>query len=106
MAQDAKTDTPSPPKRGAGWWLYLVLGLVVLQVAFRLMIELRPGALGLVAWYFGAGLVPLGAWLLLAVGEIGSLVRRPFWSRPRALGFLVLIGLGLSDQLYQTYPSS
>jgi hypothetical protein len=101
--------TPAPngqPRQRRDPWPYVAFALALVGVVLRLVPELRPGVLGVVCWYFGMELVPLAAWALLAVAVVWSLVRRPFWTRGRAAGFLLLIGLAFSGLSYRTYPSS
>jgi hypothetical protein len=95
-----------PPKRGHRLGLTCALGLVVLQAAFRLIPELRPGTAGVVCWLLGLELVPLLAAAVLAVWLVASALWRPFFRLSRVIGFVLLAALGISDRLYVTYPSS
>jgi Peptidase family M23 len=90
------------------WWLYPVWGLAILQAAFFLVPQTRPGLLGAVCWLFGMDrlLWPGLAALLLLCGLAWSAWRRPFWNRRRAAGFLLLLALTASPLAFRTYPSS
>lgn len=105
MLEDEKKSTQRVTRK-CEWWVYLTLGLLPVQVGLRAIPEFRPGVLGVVCWYFGQGLVPTIAIGVLAIGILCALVFRPFWTQRRAVAYLVLVALALSDRLYGTYPSS
>lgn len=90
------------------WWMYLALVLALFQAAFFLIPQTRPGLLGLVCWYIGASglLWPGIAGCLILCGILCSALRRPFWNRLRAAGYVALLGLAASPLAFQTYPSS
>jgi len=87
-------------------WPSAAAGLGLATVFLYLMTRMRPGLLGVVCWYAGRNLVPAAAAVLAVAGLVGSVSRRPFWTRARAAGFLGLAVLGLSGRLHETYPSS
>jgi hypothetical protein len=82
--------------------------LLLLQSAFFLIPQTRPGLLGAVCWLFGSDrLLWLGiAGLLLICGLSWSVWRRPFWNRWRLAGYIALVGLAASPLVFRTYPSS
>ncbi|MDW8265869.1 MAG: M23 family metallopeptidase [Gemmataceae bacterium] len=90
------------------WWHYVVCLLVLLQIAFFLIPQTRPGLLGVVCWWFGSDrLLWLGITALLLLCALGwSVWHRPFWSWWRAGGYLAIVALTISPLAFRTYPSS
>lgn len=90
------------------WWHYVVCVLALLQIAFFLIPQTRPGLLGVVCWMLGSDrLLWMGiAALLLLCGLAWSAWRRPFWSWRRVGGYLAILALAISPLAFRTYPSS
>jgi hypothetical protein len=91
------------------WWIYLSLGLALVETALFLIPQTRPGGLlGALCWYFGSSrlLWPGITSIVLLCGILWSTWRRPFWNRWRIAGYVVLLGLAASPLAFQTYPSS
>jgi len=90
------------------WWHYLALLLAVAAAALYVTVQLRPGPAGLVAWYLGSDFILWwGAlFLLAAAAGITSHYRRPFFTRWRFGGALLLLLVGSTPFLYRSYPSS
>ena len=90
------------------WWHYLVCVLVLLQIAFFLIPQTRPGLLGAVCWMFGSDrLLWIGITALLLLCALAwSAWHRPFWSWYRVGGYLALLALAVSPRAFRTYPSS
>src|SRR5689334_7911363 len=100
IATDAKR------KRGLEWWIYVAIVLFVIQVPCLIVPYTRCGGpLAVVCWFFGAGLWPWFAGLMLVIGAAWSLWRRPFWSRAHQFGFLILLATILSTFSFRIYPS-
>lgn len=83
-----------------------VPALVILTIFFYLLIQSRPGILGIGIFYLAPSVVALLAVLFLIWGLIRSASRRPFFSRLRIVGFAGLILLCFTDIIYTAYPSS
>ncbi|MCE9527132.1 MAG: hypothetical protein K8R36_13885 [Planctomycetales bacterium] len=45
------------PLRWLEWWHYAALLLIGMQLALLVTVQLRPGLLGVVSWYFGSDLL-------------------------------------------------
>jgi murein DD-endopeptidase MepM/ murein hydrolase activator NlpD len=95
-----------PRDRRRDVWPLVAFGLAGVGVVLRAVPELRPGALGVVCWELGREVMPWVAWVGLSFGAGWSLARRPFWTRRRAAGFALLLGLAFSAGWYRVYPSS
>jgi hypothetical protein len=102
------TPPAKPRRRGPDWWVCAAVFFLLLQLAFFVVPHVRPGYAGMWMWLFGGdSLLWKGlAALLLVLGFVWSLIRRPFWSRWRAAGVVLLILLALSPNLFWVYPSS
>jgi hypothetical protein len=99
---------PKPRRRGPDWWVCAAIFFLLVQLALFVYPHARPGVAGVWMWSFGAdSLLWMGlAALLLFLGFIWSLIRRPFWTWWRAVGVLLLMVLALSSNLFRVYPSS
>lgn len=97
----------SPPRSGkTDWWLYPVPVLLTLTLIFYIIVQSRPGSLGVVIFYLGPLLVVLLTVILLIIGIIYSIIKRPFFSVKRIAGFTGLVSICFSGFLYNKYPSS
>ena len=97
-----------PPNAKPDRWIRFSGALVVFQAVFFVVPQFRPGHLGLVLWTLGAELTPLIAWVTLPIAAVLCLVRRPFFTRARVIGFVLLVVTGLSSFVFAStpYPSS
>jgi hypothetical protein len=88
-------------------WVYGAILLAILQFVLFFILKLRPGAIAIYIWLFGPSFLELLALILLIIGLISSLKRRPFWSFWRgAACSLLLITISTSQIAYEVYPSS
>ncbi|MBW3596791.1 MAG: M23 family metallopeptidase [Planctomycetes bacterium] len=100
--------TEPDKQRGFEWWHWAAGFLLAVQVVLFLVPQFRPGSWGWVCWLFGSDrLLWWGmAGLLAIAAAITSAVRRPFWTRRRAIGFGMLLLLACSPSFFRVYPSS
>ncbi len=97
-----------PRRRKPDWWVYAAAFFLLVQIVLFAVPHTRPGVLGAWLWSFGGDPIlwqPL-AGLLLLLGLVWSLIRRPFFTRWRAVGVLLLLLLALSPAAFRVYPSS
>ncbi len=90
------------------WWHWAAGLLIAIQLGLYVTVQVRPGTLGLVAWYLGsdAFLWWLALALLVLGAAITALVRRPVFTRWRAIGVALLVVLASLPLAYRSYPSS
>ncbi|HEV3165123.1 MAG TPA: hypothetical protein VGZ22_13945, partial [Isosphaeraceae bacterium] len=105
MSSEGPSD-PLQPRRKPNWWVRVTVVLAALQAACFLIPQMRPGLLGVILWGVGLEIVPGLAVIVLVIGLIWSVVRRPFWRRPRLVAFAGLVLLSCSGLAFQKYPSS
>ena len=99
---------PKPRRRGPDWWVCAAIFFLLVQLVLFVLPHVRRGVAGAWMWSFGGdSLLWMGlATILLFLGFIWSLIRRPFWTGWRAVGVLLLLVLALSSSLFRVYPSS
>ncbi|HEV3023090.1 MAG TPA: hypothetical protein VGX76_11510, partial [Pirellulales bacterium] len=97
---------PKVLKSRCDWWIYAALLLVVVQAATVFGAYQRLGKASSVLWYFGTGLFPPAALIVLVIGLAWSLRKRPILRRLRVLGCAMLLAVLVSPYLMHTYPSS
>ena len=108
MTANGHRATPVSRRPRPDWWLYIVALLLGVQVSTFLFVQTRPGLVGAGLWLIASDKVlwlGLGV-ILLVIGLVFSLWRRPFWNKWRAIGFGSIVALMASTFMYRVYPSS
>lgn len=95
-----------PTQRRMEWWVRLAFVAVLLQSACFWIPYLRPGHAGMILWLVGLDgiLWPGFALILLLWGLIRSLLRRPFFTGRRMLGYVVCLILVVFPFFVATLP--
>jgi hypothetical protein len=106
--EPAVSQPPKPRRRGPDWWVYATIFFLLVQVALYAIPHTRPGVAGAFLWVLGGDPVlwmPLAA-LLVVLGFVRSLLRRPILTGWRVIGAVLLIALAVSPSAFRVYPSS
>lgn len=94
------------PKPRIDWWIYSILFLLALAIAFYAIVQSRPGGLtGVMTFLLGPLAVAFFSIIFLLIGIIVSIIKRPFFTKWRLIGFGGLIALCFTSAIYGKYPS-
>jgi hypothetical protein len=93
-------------KRKIDWWIFSIPILLIITILFYFKVQSRPGFSGVLIFYFAPFFISFLSIIFIVIGIIRSFIKRPFFTRWRIVGFLLLILLCFSGIIYNTYPSS
>lgn len=95
-------------RRGLGCGFYGLLVLLLIQVALYIPAHARLGIPSIITWYLGSdrAIWPTLCLILLIIGVVIALNRRPVWNRRRAASLACLALLVLSPFFYRSFPST
>lgn len=87
------------------WWIYTIPVLLILTIVFYFIVQSRPGNLGLVIFMLAPSTIGFFSVIFLIIGIISSIIKRPFFTKWRLIGFAGLIALCFTHIIYGKYPS-
>ena len=98
---------PAPTERAViDWWVRVVPVVVASHLLLFVILQVRPGHLGLWIWYVGPILIAVAAAILL----VGSLLSARRWkygvNRWHVMGYVGLFMVIFTLPTYEAYPSS
>jgi murein DD-endopeptidase MepM/ murein hydrolase activator NlpD len=87
-------------------WIVAAFFLLALHIAVLVVLQSRPGVLGVVLWYLAPPLITIVAICVLIGALIQTIRRRLTWSPWRAAGYGSLALVVAMPLAYRKYPSS